>query len=95
MKYLVFIVQSCLTFCDPWTVAHQAPLSMEFSGQEYWSGLPFHETNAILETCLGSDLNKQNGKIIHIYMYVYGYDNKGNLYTDCIFSYAKNYFNDF
>ena len=25
----------------PWTVAHQAPLSMEFSGQEYWSGLPF------------------------------------------------------
>ena len=23
-----------------WTVAHQAPLSMGFSGQEYWSGLP-------------------------------------------------------
>ena len=25
----------------PWTIAHQAPLSMEFSRQEYWSGLPF------------------------------------------------------
>ena len=25
----------------PWTVAHQAPLSMGFSNQEYWSGLPF------------------------------------------------------
>ena len=25
----------------PWTVAHQAPLSMEFSRQKYWSGLPF------------------------------------------------------
>ena len=25
----------------PWTVAHQAALSMEFSRQEYWSGLPF------------------------------------------------------
>ena len=25
----------------PWTVAHQSPLSMEFSRQEYWSGLPF------------------------------------------------------
>ena len=25
----------------PWTVAHQAPLSMEFSRQEYWSGQPF------------------------------------------------------
>ena len=26
---------------SPWTVAHQAPLSMQFSRQEYWSGLPF------------------------------------------------------
>ena len=28
-------------FAAPWTVAHQAPLSMEFSQQDYWSGLPF------------------------------------------------------
>ena len=28
-------------FATPWTVALQAPLSMEFSRQEYWSGLPF------------------------------------------------------
>ena len=28
-------------FVTPWTVAHQAPPSMEFSRQEYWSGLPF------------------------------------------------------
>ena len=30
-------------FATPWTVAHQvqAPLSMGFSRQEYWSGLPF------------------------------------------------------
>ena len=28
-------------FVTPWTVAHQAPLSMEFSGQEYWNGLLF------------------------------------------------------
>ena len=27
-------------FATPWTVAHQAPLSMGFSRQEYWSGLP-------------------------------------------------------
>jgi len=27
-------------FMTPWTRAHQAPLSMEFSRQEYWSGLP-------------------------------------------------------
>ena len=28
-------------FATPWTVARQAPPSMEFSRQEYWSGLPF------------------------------------------------------
>ena len=28
-------------FATPWTVAHQAPLSMGFSRQESWSGLPF------------------------------------------------------
>ena len=28
-------------FATPWAVAHQAPLSMGFSRQEYWSGLPF------------------------------------------------------
>ena len=27
-------------FVTPWTVAHQAPLSMGFSRQEYWSGVP-------------------------------------------------------
>ena len=37
----VWVTQSCPTLATPWTVAHQAPLSMEFSRQEYWSGLPF------------------------------------------------------
>ena len=33
---------SCVwLFATPWTVAHQAPPSMGFSRQEYWSGLPF------------------------------------------------------
>ena len=35
------VAKSCLTLATPWTVAHQAPLSMGFSRQEYWSGLPF------------------------------------------------------
>ena len=34
-------VKSCLTLGIPWTVALQAPLSMGFSRQESWSGLPF------------------------------------------------------
>ena len=35
------VAKSCLTLATPWTVAHQAPLSMGFSRQKYWSGLPF------------------------------------------------------
>ena len=33
--------QSLRFFTTPWTIAHQASLSMKFSRQEYWSGLPF------------------------------------------------------
>ena len=35
------VAKSCPTLVIPWTVACQAPLSMGFSRQEYWSGLPF------------------------------------------------------
>ena len=34
------VAKWCLTLANPWTVAHQAPLSIGFSLQEYWSGLP-------------------------------------------------------
>ena len=40
-KVKVLAAQSCQTLTTPWTVAHQDPLCMEFSGQEYSSGLPF------------------------------------------------------
>ena len=39
--YMFVCAQLCLVLCDSWTVAHQAPLSMEFSRREYWRGLPF------------------------------------------------------
>ena len=35
------VAHSCPTLATQWTVACQAPLSMEFSRQEYWSELPF------------------------------------------------------
>ena len=35
------VAKSCLTLATPWSVACQAPLSMEFPRQEYWSELPF------------------------------------------------------
>ena len=38
---VVLVGKSCLILATAWTVARQAPLFMEFSRQEYWSGLPF------------------------------------------------------
>ena len=35
---------------NPWTVARQAPLSMEFSSQEHWRGLPFPSSERAVET---------------------------------------------
>ena len=39
--YSGLVTQLCPALATAWTVAHQAPLSMGFSRQEYWSGLPF------------------------------------------------------
>ena len=35
------VLSNIQLFATPWTVAHQAPLSMGFPRQEYWSRLPF------------------------------------------------------
>ena len=39
------VAQSCLILATPWTVAHQGPLSVGFSRQEYWSGVPLPSLN--------------------------------------------------
>ena len=45
LSFSMCAVLSCFShvqfYVTPGTVAHRAPLSMEFSRQEYWSGLPF------------------------------------------------------
>jgi len=46
IKYLYsiyddLVIKLCPTLRTPWTVIFQAPLSMGFSRQEYWSGVPF------------------------------------------------------
>ena len=44
------VVKSCPTLATPWSVACQAPLSMRFSRQEYWSGLPFPSPSALRQS---------------------------------------------
>ena len=43
-------VHSCLSLCDPVDCSNQAPLFMEFSRQEYWSGLPFPSPGDFLDS---------------------------------------------
>ena len=48
------------SFVTPWPVAHQAPPSMGFSRQEYWSGLPLPSpvaSHRVWETCRGNRLD--------------------------------------
>ena len=45
-KVKVKLLSRVRLFATPWTTAHQAPLSMGFSRQEYWSGVPLR-----LEAC--------------------------------------------
>ena len=40
----------CSVASDPWTVAHQIPLSMELYRQEYWSQLPFPTSGDFLDS---------------------------------------------
>ena len=46
------IVSRVQLFATSWTVARQAPLSMGFSRQEYWSGLPFPSPGISVCNCV-------------------------------------------
>ena len=63
------VAQSCPAFVITWTVAHHAPLCVEFSRQEYWSGLPFTSLEYII--CIYTHTNT------HLYMCIYIHIYKG------------------
>ena len=58
-------LQSCLTLCNPMDSSHQAPLSMGFSKQEYWRGLPFPSPQI-----RAMFLNLVRGRTILYYLYI-------------------------
>ena len=70
------VAKSCLTLATPGTISHQAPLSMGFSGQEYWGGLPFpspgdlpdpgieHMSSAVQADSLSTERPRKLGKML-------------------------------
>ena len=54
------VAQSCPTLATPWTAAYQAPLSMGFSRQKYWSGVPLPSLSKSLQAInAGDDVEKR------------------------------------
>ena len=73
-------------FATPWTVALQVPLSLEFSWQEYWSGLPFPTPGdlvglfcffcfnfywSVVDNVVLASRVQQSESVIHVHMYIY------------------------
>ena len=78
MKVKSEVAQSCPTLATPWTAAYQAPPSMGFSRQEYWSGLPLPVPLMLLSETLtydpssGISHRKQtNNKIITVFHQIF------------------------
>ena len=59
------------SFVTPWAAIRQAPLSMEFSRQEYWSGLPFPSPGTYIYICT--------------YLSFYRYENLNQMFKDNCF----------
>ena len=57
LKVKVKLLSRVRLFETPWTVDYQASLSMEFSRQEYWSGLPFPSAQLQLSFIWGTNYN--------------------------------------
>ena len=53
-------------FVTPWTVAHQAHLSMEFSRQEYWSECPFPSQGDLLHPGIEPGLSEYRQSLYHL-----------------------------
>ena len=67
LKYPTFLSSACILShvqlsVTPWTVAHQVPLSLGFSRQEYSSGLPFPSPGDLLDPGIESCVSCIAGK---------------------------------
>ena len=70
------VAQSCLTLCDPHgLLARQAPLSMGFSRQEYWNGLPCPTPEHL------PDPGIKPGCLLHHKQILYCLSHQGSLYS--------------
>ena len=65
------------SFANPWTVTHQAPPSLEFSRQGYWSGLPFPSPGDLPDP--GIKPRSPAGSLLHCRQILYQLSHQGHL----------------
>ena len=58
------VAKLCPTLATPWTVSCQAPLSMGFYIQEYWSGLPFPSPGDLPNPGIGTWVSCIAGRVL-------------------------------
>ena len=71
LRLCVLVAQSCSTLCDLMNCSCQAPLSLEFSRQEYWSGLPFPSPGDLPD-------QESNPDLLHCRQILYHLSHQGN-----------------
>ena len=92
--FAVTCILNCVCFyVTPWTAVCQAPLSMELSRQEYWSGLPFLPPGKLPNLgiyCMAGGFFTTIYAYTSLYMYIYIYI---SIYTHiCIYTHIHIYF---
>ena len=88
---LHLLLFSCSAVSDPWIVACQAPLSMEFPRQEYWSGLPLPSPGRKSHSLLPDlSLNLHLMHCRQIFFLPLSHPGKPNILHNCIQLQTKN-----
>ena len=70
-KVKVKLISRVWLLATPWTTAYQAPLSMGFSRQEYWSGLPLHSNRyEMISHCGMICISLMINSVVHLFLYL-------------------------
>ena len=77
------VAKSCLTVATPETVALQSPLSLEYSREEYWSGLPFRSRGDLPNPGIEpeSPISCTAGRLLHCRWILYQLSHQGSPYA--------------
>ena len=82
-KVKVLLSRLCLTLWDPWrTIARHAPLSIGFSRQEYWSGLPVPSPGKCYRPRDRTRVSRIAGRLFIVWATVWGFQKKKNSICD-------------